>query len=79
MISTPISLEDIESMLEKLKPKYVIFMNQKTYEDVCKLTDFIPSNIEVSNYIEDGQAVIIDSEKLKMKPFIQGISNYYQM
>lgn len=79
MMNDPISLEDIEIMLTQLKPKHTILMNQKAYENVCKLTDSIPSNIEVNNHIEDGQALIVDNEKLKMKPLIQGIPNYYQI
>jgi hypothetical protein len=57
--SKPLTLEDIQKLVDETLPK-TIYLNKKTYDLVLEKIDFIPSNMEINNYLPDNQAIVLN-------------------
>lgn len=59
-----LTLEDILKAVETFEPK-TIYMNQKTYDSVLELIDFVPENVVVTNLLIDNQALILSKRQIE--------------
>lgn len=57
-------IEDIIKAVETFEPK-TIYMNQRTYDSVLELLDFVPENIVVSNLFIDNQALVLSKRQIE--------------
>jgi hypothetical protein len=54
----PLTLEDIQKLVEELEPK-TIYVNKKTFDLMLEKIDFKPTNVVVNNFIPDNQAIVM--------------------
>ena len=65
--------EEVKSLSEDK----VVFVNLKMYNSVIEKLGYEPANLVINPFIEDNQAVIIDEEFLKFKPYIERLKHLY--